>query len=117
MSGRPTSSGALRRAVPLLAGLVLVLSLAAVSMLLGRANLHDAEKERLAERSRLTQSINSYVSQAYAPDKMRQAVAQAPFNQKMPAVNELLLQQFQVAQTGDPNVVVAQHRVQHTVNQ
>lgn len=107
VSSRPTSSGAFRRALPLLVGLVLVLTLAAISILLGRANLHDAEQERLAERTRLTQSIGSYVTQAYDPQKLRADVARAPFRPSTPSLNELLLQQFQVTPTGDPNVIVA----------
>jgi diguanylate cyclase (GGDEF)-like protein/PAS domain S-box-containing protein len=96
-----------RRTLPLAIGLLVVLALAAVSTLLGRLNLHEAEQERLAERARLTQSIGSYVTQAYAPAKLQADVDRAPFNASSPALNELLLQQFQVTPTGDPNVIVA----------
>jgi diguanylate cyclase (GGDEF)-like protein/PAS domain S-box-containing protein len=91
----------------LLVGLIVVLSLGAVSVLLGGANLNSAEKARLAERVRLTRSIGSYVTQAYDPAKLRGDVERTPFSQANPALNELLLQQFQVTPTGDPNVVVA----------
>ncbi len=97
----------MRRTLPLAIGLLVVLALAAVSTFLGRINLQEAEQERLAERARLTQSIGSYVTQAYAPAKLQADVDRAPFNASMPALNELLLQQFQVTPTGDPNVIVA----------
>ncbi len=93
--------------MPLILGLVVVLALAALSISLGRANVGDAEHERLAERGRLVRQIGSYVTQAYDADKLRNDVARAPFNPSSPEVNELLLQQFQVTPTGDPNIIVA----------
>jgi diguanylate cyclase (GGDEF)-like protein/PAS domain S-box-containing protein len=84
-----------------------VLALAALSISLGQANLRGAEQHRLDERSNLTKQIGSYVRQAYPPDKLRAAVDDTPFNASSPALNALLLQQFQVSPTGDPNVVVA----------
>ena len=85
----------------------MVLALAALSITLGRANVGDAEHERLAERGRLVRQIGSYVTQAYDADKLRNDVARSPFNASSPQLNELLLQQFQVTPTGDPNIIVA----------
>jgi diguanylate cyclase (GGDEF)-like protein/PAS domain S-box-containing protein len=86
---------------------VVVLVLAALSICLGRANVGDAERERLAERGRLVKQIGSYVTEAYRADKLRDDVARAPFDAASPELNELLLQQFRVTPTGDPNIIVA----------
>ena len=90
----------------MLVGLVAVVALAAISLIVGGVNLRDAEQHRLDERTRLTQQISAYTVQAYGSDKLRADVHRAGFTAASQALDELLLQGFQVTPTGDPNVVV-----------
>lgn len=100
-------SAARRRAVSLFVGLAILIVLGGLSHIVGTSSLHAGEHERLVERSRLVQGLAGFSAIATNPDILRYSVSRTPFASDAPALNALLLQQFQVTPTGDRNILVA----------
>ncbi|WP_239309246.1 MULTISPECIES: diguanylate cyclase domain-containing protein [unclassified Frankia] len=91
----------------MVAGLAMIVLLALLVLVVGKAGLRAAERERLSDRSRLVERIAQNASNIYDPGQLRTAVERLSFRPGQPDSNALLLRQFQLTPAGDPSLLVA----------